>query len=640
MPWPASITRQSGVLPVTASFSITASGDGATDPRVPPAIARTYRRLTRQTGIPFAAASATPSLLIIVESKDHKPPQKLGDNERYSLTVSAGQARISADFPLGALRGLETFLQLVSQDQTGFSVPAVEIHDEPRFAWRGLSLDVSRHFVPAEQVKRTIDGLSAVKLNVLHWHLSDDQGFRIESRKYPRLQQFGSNGQYYTQAEVKDIIAYARDRGVRIVPEFDMPGHFTSWLVGYPALGARRGPFELYNRYSGYADIPDPTKSGTYRFLDGFIGEMSKLFPDDYFHIGGDEVSPREWNANPGIRAFMRKHHLANGVQLHAYFNQQLLKIVTKHGKQMEGWDEVLNGDPPKSVVIQSWRGSNSLWKAIRDGRGAILSAGYYLDLVRSAGAHYAVDPLKDTPADLTLDQLKLLYGGEAAMWLEFCSAENLDSRLWPRVAAIAERCWSPASVTDTASMYSRLWRTSRWLEWLDLTQRSNLELMRQRLAGRFPSGSLDIFAETLEPVKGYSRHVQQYTPDTPLNRLVDAIPPESEAAQKFSAEVENYLNGPRTPEHSAAMREQLLRWQQNVAAVHPMLERNSLLNEDIPFADQLAKICQFGLDAIQHLETNQPMQKTEYKPEPKQELMIAIAASIQKLLDAAPTAQ
>jgi hexosaminidase len=638
MPWPASITQQNGSLRVTGSFSIAATGDGANDSRIQAAIARTYSRLTRQTGIPFIGPAATPSLLIIVESKDHKEPQKLGDNERYALAVSAAQARISGDTPLGALRGLETFLQLVQQDQSGFSVPVVDIHDEPRFAWRGLSLDVSRHFIPPDGVKRTIDGLSAVKLNVLHWHLSDDQGFRIESKKYPRLQQYGSDGQYYTQAEVKEIIAYARDRGVRIVPEFDMPGHSTSWLIGYPMLGARRGPFEIYNKYSGYSDILDPTKGSTYRFLDGFIGEMAKLFPDEYFHIGGDEVSPREWNSNRNIRAFMRKHHIANGVQLQAYFNRQVLKIVTKHGKKMEGWDEVLQPDLPQSVVIQSWRGSDSLWKAVREGHGAILSAGYYLDLVKSASDHYAVDPLKNVPADLTSDQLKLLYGGEAAMWEEFCSAENLDSRLWPRLAAIAERFWSPASVNDTASMYSRLWPVNHWLEWLDLRQETNLQLMRQCLAGRAPSESLDVFAETLEPAKGYSRHVQQYTPDTPLNRLVDAIPPESEAAQKFGAEVDAYLGGARTPERSAALREQLTRWQQSVADVHSLLELNSLLNEDLPFADQVSKLCQTGQDAIEHLESNQPMQKTGYKPEPKQEMMIAIATAIQKLIDAVPS--
>ena len=267
---------------------------------------------------------------------------------------------------MGAVRGIETFLQLVQQSttsagapapQAGFSVPDVVIHDEPRFAWRGLSLDVSRHFIPLDEVKRTMDGMAAVKLNVLHWHLSDDQGFRIESKKYPRLQRYGSDGLYYTQAEVRDAIAYARLRGLRIVPEFDMPGHATSWLPGYPKLGAGTGPFQIAHEPGVLTALIDPTRESTYRFLDGFIGEMAKLFPDEYFHIGGDEVDPKEWNNSPQIQAFMKKHALATPAALHGYFNKRLLKIVSKHGKHMEGWDEILSPDLPKSIVIQSWRG-------------------------------------------------------------------------------------------------------------------------------------------------------------------------------------------------------------------------------------------------------------------------------------------
>ncbi len=245
MPWPAAISVQSGPVGIDTSFSVSASGAGASDPRVRAAIQRLFVRLPRQTGIPIlphiVAAGENATLNIVVEQKDHRAPQRLGDIERYSLEAAAGHIRLSADGPLGVLRGLETFLQLVQQNAApappGFSVPAVVIHDEPRFEWRGLSLDVSRHFIPLDEVKRTIDGLAAVKLNVLHWHLSDDQGFRIESKKYPRLQQYGSDGLFYTQAEARDVIAYARERGVRIVPEFDMPGHAMSWLVGYPQAG-------------------------------------------------------------------------------------------------------------------------------------------------------------------------------------------------------------------------------------------------------------------------------------------------------------------------------------------------------------------------------------------------------------------
>ena len=545
MPWPSSISFQPGGVEINSKFSIAVGGAGGTDPRVQYEVNRMFERLTRQTGIPLLPHvqrdSSEATLAIVVEGRDHKAPQRLGDDERYSLTVAGGQATLSANEPLGALRGIETFLQLVQQiidngspATPGFSVPAVTIRDEPRFPWRGLSLDVSRHFIPVENVKRTLDGMAAVKLNVLHWHLSDDQGFRVESKKEPRLQQLGSDGMYYTQADVRDVLAYARNRGIRIVPEFDMPGHVTSWLAAYPKLGAGNGHYKITRGNGILADLMDPTQESTYKFLDAFVGEMTRLFPDEYFHIGGDEVDPKQWNSNPRIQAFMHTHGIADDKALQTYFNQRLLKIVTKHGKHMEGWDEILQPSLPKSIVIQSWRGQESLWQAAREGYQGILSAGYYLDLVYPAGYHYLIDPMKipeaapgrgdegeqeakkgpapGTPADLTPEQKKLVLGGEAAMWEEMTTPENVDAKLWPRLAAIAERLWSPESVTDTASMYARLRLVNHWLEWLGLRQQSNLELMRMRLAGAFPVGPLDVFASLLEPVRGYARHSEDYT--------------------------------------------------------------------------------------------------------------------------------
>ena len=255
------------------------------------------------------------TLNIVVENADHLPPQKLGDDERYSLTIGGDHIKLTANAPIGVLRGMETLLQLVKQNENpgsaGFSVPAVTIQDEPRFGWRGLSFDVSRHFMPVWKVKQTLDGLAAVKLNVLHWHLCDDEGFRVESKLYPRLQEFGSDGMYYTQAEVRDVIHYAADRGIRVVPEFEMPGHSTAMLAAYPELGTGKGPFEIVHKHEPEPIwVMDPTKEYTYEFLDGLIGEMSKLFPDEYFHVGGDEVSPKKWMADPDIRAFMQAHQL------------------------------------------------------------------------------------------------------------------------------------------------------------------------------------------------------------------------------------------------------------------------------------------------------------------------------------------
>ena len=676
MPWSANVTVQQGAVVIDNSFTVGVGGAGAKDERVKFATRRIFERLAWQTGIPllphFVPLLQNPTLVVIVESRDHKAPQRLGDEERYSLEAGSGHIRITADKPLGALRGLETFLQLVRQNTNpgmgapalaGFSVPAVTIHDEPRFPWRGLSLDVSRHFIPVENVERTINGLSAMKMNVFHWHLSDDQGFRIQSKRYPRLQEYGSDGQFYTQAEVRDIIVYARDRGVRVVPEFDIPGHATSWLAGYPKLGVGPGPYQIERSHGILTHLMDPTKESTYSFLNGFIGEMAKLFPDEYFHIGGDEVDPKEWNDSPRIRRFMRKHNLADAHALQAYFNNRLLKIVTRHGKHMEGWDEILAPGLPKSILIQSWRGQDSLAKAASEGYQGILSAGYYLDLMYPASYHYGIDPMKTPPnpkrhaengpmtriEDLTPAQKKLILGGEAAMWVELATPENLDSRLWPRTAAIAERLWSPESVTDVASMYRRLYVTNHWLEWLGLTQRSGLELMRQRLAGTFPAKPLDDFSSVLEPVKGYSRHAERYQTFTPLNRLVDAVAPESDAARKFRDAVDEYLQGPKTSEAAHALQKQLAQWLDAVEEVRPSLQQNSLLMEDNAVADSLSNLCQVGQQALSYLGrgTAAPADWKRHSiaavsdaAKRNADMLVQIAPGIQKLVDAVQTAQ
>ncbi len=674
MPWPSSVTQRNGSVPIDSSLTVAISGDGSKDDRVAAAIDRLYVRLSRQTGIPIErrviSAGQRATLSIVIEQKDHRAPQRLGDDERYSLEADSGRIRISADRPLGVVRGIDTLLQLVQQSQTpGFSIPAVIIRDEPRFPWRGLSLDVARHFMPQQEVERTLDGLSAVKLNVLHLHLSDDEGFRVESKRYPRLQQYGSDGMYYTQKQVRELIAYARDRGIRIVPEFDMPGHATSWLVGYPHLGSRAGSFSITRNFDTSTDLIDPTQENTYRFLDGFIGEMAKLFPDEYFHIGGDEVNPKEWNENPRIRVFMQKHHLANAKALHTYFNERLLKIVTKHHKHMEGWDEILQPDLPKSILVQSWRGQPSLWQGARQGFQGILSAGYYLDLMYPASYHYLIDPMKapgmapghegqarpddpkqpqpGTPSDLTTEQAKLILGGEAAMWDELATPENLDAKLWPRLAAIAERFWSPESKTDLRSMYQRLYTTNEWLQWLGLTQRSNMELMRQRLANGQPSQPLDTFASTIEPTKGYSRNAETYTRFVPLNRLVDAISPESNAAREFREDVDEYLAAPATTRSSNALRDRLSDWRKAAAEVRRMGETNSLLAADIPVAEAVETLCQIGLESLDHLE-GRSSASSQWKEQAQAsvgkysykrigDLLTPIAPGVAKLVESAP---
>jgi hexosaminidase len=658
MPWPAKleITSPAQFLRIEPSFSAATSGPGAADPRVRPAVLRALHRLARQTGVfvpeKLADAPQQVTLLVTVENGDHAAPQQLGDNERYSLVITNSQAKLVAEAPLGVLRGLETFLQLAQVGAGGIGLPAVSIQDEPRFPWRGLSLDVSRHFIPLEDVKRTIDGMTAVKLNVFHWHLSDDQGFRVESKTFPKLQELGSDGLYYTQAQVRDLVDYAYMRGIRVVPEFDMPGHATSWFVGYPELASAPGPYSIIRQFGVFTAAMDPTKESTYQFLDVLIGEMAALFPDAYFHVGGDEVDPKQWMANAEIQAFMKKHGIASEEALQAYFNQRLQKIVAGHGKHMEGWDEVLQPGIPTDVVIQSWRGQKSLAEAAQKGYEGLLSNGYYLDLMFPASAHYAADPLKGETAALTPEQQKRILGGEGAMWQELATPENLDVKLWPRLAVVAERLWSPEGVTDVPSMYQRLDVIGRWLELQGLGHRAIPRRMRERLASTSTaegsSQALDTFAEVLEPVKEYTRadSVGGYTQSTPLNRLVDSIPPESDDARRFRELVDHYLANRQTNRSDLdAINAQLLRWANNIPKVMPVLTSNAILRETVPVANNLQQIINSGLEALDDLKSGKAASADwvhsqitllDAAAKQKAEVLIQIEPGVRKLVEAA----
>ena len=400
MPVPASVRFGTGRLAVNKSFTVAARGH--TDERLRAGVERALRRLEGRTvlELPLELANDAGAAALVVDCKG--PGQavpSVEEDESYSLDVSDKQAVLRAATVVGALRGLETFLQLLEGDREGFYVPAVSIEDRPRFRWRGLLIDVGRHYEPVAVLKRNLDAMAAVKLNVLHWHLSEDQGFRIESRKFPKLTGLGSDGLFYTQDEAREIIAYARERGIRVVPEFDMPGHSTSWLVGYPELGSAPGPYKIERGAGIFEPALDPTREEVYKFLDQFLGEMAALFPDAYLHIGGDENEGKQWDRNPRIQAFMKEHGIKDNRALQTYFNQRLLKILTRHGKRMMGWDEIFQPDLPKDVVIQSWRGPQSLADAARKGYDGILSAGYYIDLIYPASEHYLADPV---PPDST----------------------------------------------------------------------------------------------------------------------------------------------------------------------------------------------------------------------------------------------
>jgi hexosaminidase len=415
MPFPSTVESKPGALRIDSSFSYTLHGDSG--PRLSDAALHLVSRIETRTGISLAKSPAAqgqqPTLAIDVATASTQAVPQPGEDESYALSIDEHQISLNAKTDIGALRGMETLLQLIQPSGASYIFPAVHIEDAPRFPWRGLMLDPGRHFLPVANVLRTLDGMAAVKLNVLHWHLSEDQGFRIESRVYPKLTELGSNGQYYTQQQVREVIAYASARGIRVVPEFDMPGHSTSWMVGYPDLGSAPGPYSIADKFGVLDPALDPTRESTYQFLDAFIGEMAQLFPDPYMHIGGDESNGKQWHANPQIQAFMKAHDFKTTEELQSYFSTRVQKILAAHHKQMVGWDEILSPTLPTDAVIQNWHGIEFLINAAKQGHRGFLSHPYYLDHMYSAADMFLADPVPAN-SDLTPDQAKLILGGEA----------------------------------------------------------------------------------------------------------------------------------------------------------------------------------------------------------------------------------
>jgi hexosaminidase len=651
MPMPSTIKIADGKLLIDPSFSI--GIEGTADPVLQRAVDRLLNDLRRQTGmlpLDMKVTGATKALLVVHAAREAKAAPELGEDESYSLEITSSGAKIEAPTTLGAMHGLQTFLQLVETGANGFDVPAISIQDQPRFPWRGLMIDAGRHFIPINILKRNLDGMAAVKLNVFHWHLSENQGFRVESKKFPKLQELGSDGFYYTQDEVKGLIAYARDRGIRVVPEFDMPGHTTAWFVGYPQLASAPGPYSIERKWGVFDPAMDPTSEHTYKFLDEFIGEMAKLFPDKFFHIGGDEVNGKQWDANPKIQQFMHAHGLKSNADLQAYFNTRIQKIVAAHGKTMEGWDEILHPDLPKDIVIQSWRGQASLADAAKQGYRGLLSSGYYLDLGQSASQHYAVDPLANGAAGLT-PQKQLILGGEACMWSEYVSPENIDSRIWPRAAAIAERLWSPQSTRDVNAMYRRLAEVSRNLDFLGLTHNSTYFPMLRRIAGSDDIAALRVLADVVEPVKGYTRESTSPVEPTsamPLNRLIDAARPESDVARHFSDLVNTLITeqttaGQGTTETAQQIRSLLVLWRDNQANLQRLEGQSFLLKEVIPVSEALSGLAEIGIQAMDYLDHKQlapddwrkrQLAFVQQASQPKAQVLIMVAPSIGKLVE------
>jgi hexosaminidase len=648
LPLPREVKPGEGFLSIDPSFHISLSG--YRDALLARAVERWSRNLGVKTNLRLASepveAGKPAALRVHCDAADPHFLTPEAD-ESYALRVTPQGAELHAPGPTGVLRGLATFFQLVRPDAVGFRAPAATIDDRPRFAWRGLMLDTVRHFLAVDTLKRNLDAMELAKMNVLELHLSDAEGFRVESKLYPQLQQAGSGGEFYTQQEIRELIAYARDRGIRILPEIEMPGHSKALLVGYPELAAAPGPYALGADVNVMLATLDPTREEVYQFLGRLLGEMAALFPDPYFHTGGDEVNGVQWASNLRIQAFMKEKGFKDKRDLQAYFTERVRQILARDHKTMIGWDEVLEPGLARDVVVQAWRSSKMVERAAAMGHTTLVSAGYYLDYNLPAGRHYAVDPLDsraqglppeavkmvkgtllasyitednvaaDSPL-LTPDEEKRVAGGIACMWAEFVWNEKEEMMVWPRVAAVAERLWSKADVKDADSLYRRLAGMDADLDLLGMRQHSNQVRMLQRLAGDDDVQPLLTLAEAVEPLPNLARMASRIkgpltaglTIDNTVvtTRFVDALPAESLVARDFRTAVRRMLAGGQdAAELRQAVRAKLIEWRDNDAAFQRMAHNSFLLQEVVPASRDLKELAEAGLQALALGEAHQP---------------------------------
>ena len=491
IPLPASMSARSGVFELRNSTPVLSSGDPETA-----RIARYFVALVRMShaltlGVRRQSGTAAPAPAIVFRLD---PAAAGAGPESYELDVSPEQVQVSARDRRGLLYGAVTLWQLMSAPARGgvLAIPAMHISDAPRFRWRGLMLDSARHFQSAEFVMRYIDWMALHKLNVLCWHLTDDQGWRLEIRKYPRLTGIGAwrvpagtaarrdidpatgrprlYGGFYTQAEVRRIVAYAAERNVTIVPEIDMPGHATAAIVAYPRLGVlEHPPREVPSDWGIYPNLFNVEES-TFGFLEDVLAEVMELFPSQYIHTGGDEAVKDQWKASARVQARMHELGVPDAKALQGYFTRRMGEYLAAHGRRLIGWDEILDGGVPPGAAVMSWRGVDGAMAAAASGHDAVLSPAPTLYLDNRQGTdpeeppgRGAVVPLRDVydfdplPGKLASDTEHVL-GVQANLWTEHVRTESQAAYMtWPRAAALAEVAWSPAERRAWPSFLARL---------------------------------------------------------------------------------------------------------------------------------------------------------------------------------------
>ncbi len=584
LPTPKSLTISPGEFRLQGVVEVSAPGFGSLSTNLISNLERLTATVLVKQPLPSGPAH------IEIDCLDTgKDLPTFGDNESYELEISAQGIRISAHRRTGIYYGLQTLLQLARPDGDGVVFPCCTISDEPRFKWRGLMLDVARHFMPLELVKRMVDGMGRAKLNVLHLGLSNNQGFRVESKNFPRLHTIASNGEYYTQDEIANLITFAAERGVRLVPEFNMPGHSTCFTLAYQELATGKPRTELRKTSGVFDDEMNPASAHMDRFLEDFIGEMAALFPDPYWHFGGDEVTGKAWDADEGVQAFMKARDLADNRALQAHFTARVLKELKKHGKKAIGWEEVAEGAPPKDTVIQPWMTPAS--NKIFDGYPLIVSTSYYLDHFLRAEDYYAIDPEPEDPR-------RNVIGAEACVWTEVMNPDNVEAIIWPGALALAARFWSPQGTSDVPSPWLRIMAAQDRMERLGCADLDAPKRLAERLCGGNIPPSVALLRDYTAPLVYYfvmNRAEAPHDVTAPFSRLIETLLPETDAMHRFEALVDAALAGDRTPLIVELKRLVGLR-----DAFRSETARLPSLQENQPLADALSEIAKSCLEVLE----------------------------------------
>lgn len=425
--------------------------------------------------------------------------KKIVNPEGYKMDVNRNFIRITAKTPAGLFYGTQTLIQLINFNTRENKIPALEISDSPAFTYRGMHLDVSRHFAPVEFVKKYIDLMSKYKFNKFHWHLTDDQGWRIEIKKYPRLTEVGAyrdstlagrysdiprkfdktrHGGFYTQEEIKDVIRYANERFVEVIPEIEMPGHCKAALAAYPEFACLPGPYSVWPVWGVSEDIFCPTEE-TFTFLTDILSEVIELFPSKFIHIGGDEVPKKKWKESSFCQELIRKENLKDEHELQSWFIKKIEKFVNSKGKIIIGWDEILEGGLAPNAVVMSWRGETGGIEAAKQKHNVIMTPGShcYFDHYQSLdpgepvaiGGYTSLEKVfsyKPVPEELLKSQSKYILGAQANLWAEyFTSPKQIEYMAYPRAIALSEVLWTNAEKRDFNNFIKRIIPHHRFLK-------------------------------------------------------------------------------------------------------------------------------------------------------------------------------